>query len=149
MVAYGFKKFFSPQIESGHKRQTVRGNRDRHARPGERVQLYEGLRTQYCRKIIADPVCTHVVPIEIVVSDLINELIAGIVIDGVHLHRVEVEAFARRDGFAPELLGNSYPAKLYGRTARETMGRFWIANHPGVSKFTGVLIRWQPEAPTP
>ena len=149
MVAYGFKSYFSGQIESGHKRQTVRRDRARHARPGERVQLYEAMRTKYCRKIIADQVCTHVVPIEIVVSDLIDELIASIIIGGVHLHRVEVEAFARSDGFAPELLGNSYPAKLYGRTARETMGRFWIASHPDVSKFTGVLIRWQPEAARP
>ncbi len=149
MVAYGFKSYFSGQIESGHKRQTVRRDRARHARPGERVQLYEAMRTKYCRKIITDQVCTHVVPIEIVMSDLIDELIASIVIGGVHLHRVEVEAFARSDGFAPELLGNSYPAKLYGRTARETMGRFWIASHPGFSKFTGVLIRWQPEAATP
>lgn len=92
MVAYGFKKFFSPQIESGHKRQTVRGNRDRHARPGERVQLYEGLRTQYCRKIIADPVCTHVVPIEIVVSDLINEP------DRRHRHRRRASAPCRGRG---------------------------------------------------
>lgn len=148
MVAYGFKPFFSGQIESGHKRQTVRSERSRHARPGERIQLYCGMRTKYCRKIIADPVCTEVRSVEIVISDLIDELIATIVIDGVHLRRDDVEAFARADGFAPDHLGKSFPAKLYGRTARETMGRFWMDNHPDVSKFTGVLISWQPEAVT-
>ncbi len=146
MVAYGFKSFFSGQIESGHKRQTVRSERSRHARPGERIQLYSGLRTKYCRKIVADPVCTEVRSVEIVISDLIDELIVSIVIDGVHLRRDDVEAFARADGFAPEHLGNSFPAKLYGRTARETMGRFWMDTHPGKSKFTGVLISWQPGA---
>lgn len=149
MVAYGFKPFFSSQIESGSKRQTVRRDRPRHARPGERVQLYQGMRTKYCRKIVPDVVCTSVLPIEIAISDLLDELVASIIVDGIHLRRDEVEAFARLDGFAPELLGEKFPAKLSGRSARETMGRFWIANHPGVTKFTGVLITWQSEAGSP
>lgn len=148
MVAYSFKSFFAGQIESGHKRQTVRGQRSRHARPGERLQLYVGMRTKHCRKIAADPLCTEVRSVEIVISELINEIIVSIAIDRVHLRRADIEAFARADGFAPEHLGNSFPAKLYGRTARETMGRFWIDAHPDVSKFTGVLISWQPEIAT-
>ncbi|MBB3947238.1 hypothetical protein GGQ73_003204 [Rhizobium skierniewicense] len=149
MVAYGFKPFFSGQIESGSKCQTVRGHRPRHARPGERVQIYQGMRTKYCRKIVPDTLCTMVLPIEIAISDLIDELVASIIVDGVHLKRDQVEAFARQDGFAPELLGEGFPTKLRGRTARETMGRFWVATHPGVTKFSGVLIKWQAEAGSP
>ncbi|MEH3091997.1 MAG: ASCH domain-containing protein [Agrobacterium cavarae] len=148
MVAYGFKSFFAGQIENGHKRQTVRSERGRHARPGERIQLYVGLRTKHCRKIVADPLCTEVRSIEIGISSLVDEIIVSIAIDGVRLRRDDVEAFARADGFAPEYLGNSFPAKLYGRTARETMGRFWIDAHPDLSTFTGVLISWQPEVAT-
>lgn len=39
MVAYGFKKYLAPQIADGWKRQTIRHHRERHARPGEPVQL--------------------------------------------------------------------------------------------------------------
>lgn len=145
MVAYSFKSFFAPQIASGEKCQTIRSDRPRHARPGERVQLYQGMRTKHCRKIIDDQICTKVLPIEIAISELINELVASVVVDGIHLHRDEVEQFARADGFAPELLGDLIPAKLRGRTARETMGRFWVANHPGVTTFAAVLIKWQSE----
>lgn len=144
MVAYSFKPFFAGQIAVGTKRQTIRANRARHARPGEILQLYQGMRTKYCQKIIADQVCTAVVPVEILLSDLINEIVARIAIDGRPLLYNEIEHFARLDGFAPELLGNSFPARLYGRTARETMGRFWRDAHGDVSRFQGVLITWEP-----
>ncbi len=144
MVAYSFKPFFVPQIEMGLKRQTIRSNRDRHARPGERVQLYQGMRTKHCRKIIADQICTAVVPVEILLSDLIDAIVARVAIDGRPLLYHEIEHFARLDGFAPELLEDSLPRKLRGRTARETMGRFWRDAHGDVSRFEGVLITWEP-----
>ena len=63
MVAYSFQKRFVPHIESGRKPWTIRGPRKRHARPGEPLQLYYAMRTQYCRKIVPDPVCLEVQPI--------------------------------------------------------------------------------------
>ncbi|MFD1330236.1 ASCH domain-containing protein [Mycoplana ramosa] len=144
MVAYSFKSFFSPQIVAGTKRQTIRGDRARHARPGERIQLYQGMRTKYCTKIIEDQICTAVMPIEILLSDLINEIVARIAINGRPLRYPEIEEFARLDGFAPELLTGSLPARLIGRTARETMGRFWRQAHGDISRFHGVLITWEP-----
>ena len=78
MVAYGFKKYFVPQIEDGSKTHTIRGQRRRHAHVDEPIQLYQGMRTKYCRKIIADPVCIAVLPIIIMSSDLIDAGIAYI-----------------------------------------------------------------------
>ncbi len=141
MVAYGFKPFFGPQIADGSKTHTIRGHRRRHAHVGEPVQLFTGLRTRHCRKIIPDPVCVAVLPILIMSSDLIDAGIAYVEIDGIPLRRDEIEAFAISDGFAPERLAGHAPAKLIGKTARETMGRFWAANNPG-TRFEGVIIRW-------
>lgn len=141
MVAYGFKKFFSPQIEAGIKTHTVRGDRRRHAHPDEPMQLYEGMRTRYCRKIIADPVCVAVLPIVIVSSDLLECGLAYIEIDGCPLHRDEIEHFARADGFAPEWVSGRTPY-LKAETARENMGAFWRHHHAGVTRFEGKLIKW-------
>lgn len=144
MVAYNFKQYFAPQIEDGTKLHTIRSDRSRHARPGEAVQLFVGMRTRYCRKVIPDPVCVAVLPIVIVSTDLIAAGIAYIEIDGTPLHRDEIEPFAASDGFSPERLCGLAPAALIGATARETMGRFWRASHP-TSRFVGVIVNWLPE----
>ena len=134
MVAYSFKAMFAPQIEARTKLQTVRGNRRRHARPGEPIQLYAGMRTRYCRKLVTpDPVCFRVRPITIDVTGLISAGIASIEIGGRFLAFEEIERFARADGFAPEYLG--------GTSARENMGAVWRANH-GTGRFEGALIEW-------
>lgn len=143
MVAYGFKPFFAPQIEAGVKPQTVRGDRRRHTHPGEDVQLYVGMRTIYCRKIIADPKCRSVQPIVIESTDLIGAGIAFIEIEGRPLHRDEIEQFARLDGFAPEWV-NGKAKFLSGKSARENMGAFWRASHPEIRRFQGTLIKWEP-----
>ncbi|NSZ48472.1 ASCH domain-containing protein [Agrobacterium vitis] len=145
MVAYGFKKFFAPQIQDGTKTHTIRGHRSRHAHVGEPVQLFQGLRTQHCRKIIDDPICVAVLPIVIMSSDLIDAGIVYIAINGQPLRRDEIEPFAASDGFDPIRLKGIAPAKLIGATARETMGRFWRDSHDK-NIFQGVLIRWEPRA---
>ncbi|PZR82553.1 MAG: hypothetical protein DI537_36400, partial [Stutzerimonas stutzeri] len=74
MVAYSFHKRFVEPIATGHpatgivKRQTIRADRKRHARPGEPLQLYQGMRTKHCFKIIADPVCVAVRPLELFIA---------------------------------------------------------------------------------
>lgn len=139
MVAYNFHPMFEPQIVDLSKQQTVRANRKRHARPGEPVQLYAGMRQRGCRKLLKpDPICLSVQRISIATSGLINEVVASIAVDGIPLDRDEIEAFARADGFAPERIQSEGCA-----TARENMGRFWLARH-GVGHFEGVLIRWNP-----
>ncbi|MGY5789076.1 ASCH domain-containing protein len=143
MVAYGFKKFFSPQIEDGSKMQTIRADRPRHARPGETVQLYEGMRTRHCRKIVADATCIKNLPIRIRLNDLIDGIVSSIEIDGQFLNRGEIEVFARRDGFGPDRVQIRLKGRV-GTTARENMGLFWRAEHPDLDDFHGRLIIWKP-----
>ncbi|MGW9946969.1 hypothetical protein J2W92_002306 [Rhizobium leguminosarum] len=143
MVAYSFKAYFAPQIENMTKCQTVRADRARHAQAGEMVQLYQGMRTRNCRRIVADQICTANLPVQIKLSDMIDELIASIVVNGIQLHRDEVEEFACKDGFHPDhlqLMHNGRSAK----SARQNMGIFWQRHHPGVVDFTGRLILWKP-----
>lgn len=142
MVAYSFKTYFAPQILDLSKTHTIRGHRRRHAHVGEPVQLFTGMRTRQCRKIIPDPVCVAVLPILIMSSDLIEPGLAYIEIDGRPLDSDEIEAFAVSDGFSPERLRGLAPKGMIGTTARETMGRFWAAENPG-SSFQGVIIRWE------
>lgn len=132
MVAYSFKAQFEEPIATGAKTQTVRGNRARHARPGEALQLYVAMRTRHCRKILTpDPVCIDVRDIEIVFDWNIG-LIARIDIEGVRLSAAEMLAFAIADGF-----GSDFGSPLFH------MGRFWRDNH-GLEPFSGVVIRWEP-----
>ncbi|MER9047616.1 ASCH domain-containing protein [Mesorhizobium sp. M0923] len=145
MVAYSFKAMFGPQVSALIKRHTVRADRKRHARPGEPVQLYQGMRTRNCVKLVdPDPICIRVRPIAIVTTPLLDEFIGSIVIDGRSLHRDEIEAFAAADGFSIEHVGD-WRLKRIGEpgSARWNMGAFWQAEH-GVGLFEGKLIEWEP-----
>lgn len=65
MVAYSFQPDFAAPIESGSKRSTIRPNgKRRHARAGEELQLYIGLRTRSSRLLLRVP-CERSVQIEI------------------------------------------------------------------------------------
>lgn len=129
MVAYNFKSGFVDRIHSGSKRQTVRrkGGK-RHARPGEAVQIYRGLRTVHARKIIPHPICIGVDDIVILVDGEAQNHIAYVEINGRRLSDDELEAFAWADGFL---------------NARH-FGRFWWMTH-GAGLFEGVVIRWEPK----
>ncbi|WP_375454807.1 hypothetical protein [uncultured Methylobacterium sp.] len=128
MVAYSFKARFAAPILAGTKAQTIRAERagrSRHARPGEQLQLFTGMRTKACR-LLATPPCIAVMPILMVFSwpaacDLV-------VVDGIQLAPSSMARFARADGF---------------ETAAD-MAAFWAAEHPGIENFQGALIRWQP-----
>jgi hypothetical protein len=71
MVAYSFQKRFADAVlaglepgpwRPGMKRWTLRHDRRRHARPGEAVQLYTGMRTRSCR-LLGRAQCQAVVPV--------------------------------------------------------------------------------------
>jgi hypothetical protein len=123
MVAYSFDKRFAPVIIAGAKQQTIRARRKRHARPGEALQLYTGMRTRQCVKIIVDPVCESASSISIWFSDVPEE--NSLIIDGVD-YDGDLNDFARADGFA------NWPE----------MRAFWERHHDTVY-FEGVLIRWR------
>jgi hypothetical protein len=121
MVAYSFKPQFEVAIREGWKTQTIRA-RDRHARPGEMVQLFVGLRMAQCRKICPDVRCTEVM--KIVVGFDNDGAIERILIDGVPVR--DLDAFAVRDGF---------------RDAHD-MADFWRSEHCPVGLWHGVIIEW-------
>ena len=122
MVAYSFHKRFIEPIRAGFKTQTIRAQRDRHARPGERIGLYWGMRTAQCTKIIPDPRCTAIMAVELWFGPARD--IIRITTDEVPVR--DIDAFAQRDGF----------------TDAEDMAAFWATNHGLVCCFTGVLIEW-------
>ena len=128
MVAYSFNTAFVDRIYSGGKRQTVRRKgAKRHARPGEPVQIYRGLRTRHARKIIPDPTCIGVDDITILVDGDAENHIAYLEINGHRLDAKEAHDFAWADGFLD----------------LRQFGRFWWMTH-GAGLFEGVVIRWEP-----
>lgn len=124
MVAYSFKKQFAPKILDGTKRGTIRAERKRHARPGEPLQLYTGMRTKACH-LIARATCASIEPIYIrpelggyVTLPFRGEKISD---------RLALNDFARADGFE-------------GWT---DMIEFWLREHPNTETFSGVHITWR------
>ena len=126
MVAYSFQKRFAPRIEDGTKRHTIRLDPRRHARPGEALQLFVGMRTTSCRKIIADPLCISVEPIQID-FDAEGRIAAACIDDN---PVADLDGFALADGF--ESLSD--------------MEGFWVMHHGLLRAFHGVLIAWVPVA---
>jgi uncharacterized protein YqfB (UPF0267 family) len=124
MVAYSFQQQFIEPILSGRKNGTIRANgKRRHARPGEELQLYVGMRTKSCR-LVANSQCQGVEPIRILFSK-----------DGHHdtirirkatIRGYALDAFAMTDGFGSWV----------------EMRAFWREHHPGVDLFEGVWVRW-------
>lgn len=132
MVAYNFQPRFIEPIRASAKRQTIRADRKRHARPGETLQLYTGMRTRQC-ELIGRSVCAAVRRIRITFAD------AHIEIDGrtvVTYSQVELRhAFAQADGFQ-----NWWDFRC-----------FWRDHHPEIGAldaFEGVLIEWGELLPT-
>lgn len=121
MVAYSFKPRFVAPIQAGTKRQTIRADRKRHARVGEQLQLYTGMRTKQC-KLIGRATC---VSVDLV---LLNFADHGVVrINGIVLFSDSaMQEFARSDGFS----------------SWADMRAFWQENHPGADQFEGVIIGW-------
>jgi hypothetical protein len=98
MPAYNFKPRFIEPIKAGTKTQTIRPvGRRRHARPGERIQLYTGMRTSVCKKILErDPIC---ISVQSCVLDFRGRVRPVIVVDGRQLSFANMIEFAKRDGF--------------------------------------------------
>lgn len=143
MVAYSFNRRFEEPILAGTKCGTIRAvGRRRHARPGETVQLYRGMRTRHCR-LLGTSTCFEVEPIRLLIVDAATSpRILGITIGAqkrgqrapVFLDVPEaVDIFARGDGFSDGA----------------SMARFWCEAHrdlisAGSLLFDGLWIRWAP-----
>ena len=123
MVAYSFKAQFRPPLLAGTKRQTIRADRKRPARPGEQLQLYTGMRTRQCA-IVGRAVCLDTSPVRIDVDG--GQIDAWTIPWGTTRSPIKMDAFAREDGFADWA----------------EMREFWRREHPGAPVFSGVMIRW-------
>jgi hypothetical protein len=129
MVAYNFQPMFELPIVALAKLGTIRkaGTR-RHARPGEKLQLYTGMRTRSCR-LMATATCSANDRIRIsfehyvIVIGQHPNAVRLVVIDDAHMHLVD--NFARADGF--------------GDFAE--MKAFWLRAH-GPDDFDGRWIQW-------
>ena len=126
MVAYNFDKKFAPLIESGIKSMTIRAPRNRHTRAGEPIQLYTGMRTSNCKKLLLpDPVCIKVSPIVIDETHIDIDGAIAFDISNIEQH-LQARAFAQADGF-------------------EHLGDFiaYFKNNYALP-FSGVIIYWAP-----
>ncbi|MEM7751778.1 MAG: hypothetical protein AAF230_00095 [Pseudomonadota bacterium] len=132
MVAYSFQTRFAPDIQSAQKTHTIRGQRKRHARQGEMLQLYCKMRHPECFKIITDPVCTFVDPISITYHDKAIVMIWTGPDMQDEILPDDFDLFARLDGF----------------TSARDMHRFWLAQDAplvhgtAMRQFDGFIIGW-------
>lgn len=141
MVAYSFKSRFAEPILAGTKRQTIRADRKRHARPGEEIQLYTGMRTRQC-KLIARAICNNISRIHIMFPMPHEKAYVGGILVNDHNNPGgnpdepsvdywkprELDAFAQRDGF------KNWP----------DMTQFWRERGEDYLDWFGVLISWTP-----
>lgn len=160
MVALSFMPRFVPAIVAGTKLHTLRWprhGRSRHARPGELLQLYTGMRTRHCRRIGVVP-CKAVVPlalrlrpfgigfgfggqqwppagpIDAEVADWVDWVGPA---DDYHAYLQEmIEQFCRQDGFA----------------TRREFTRHWLRACPRLAERDTVaclvMIGWEPDQAT-
>jgi hypothetical protein len=137
MVAYSFRPRFVHPIRVGlgvavggpPKLQTIRAPRrdNRHARPGNSLQLYQSMRTKSCR-LIGLTICDNVEDITLKFrskghgrSDVVECASLG-TLDRPN----QLDIFAKLDGFIDWM----------------EMRQFWRDVHPDVDVFVGVIIRW-------
>lgn len=124
-VPHRFDPYTDLEPEALPKRQTIRAiGKRRHARVGDKLQLYTAMRTKQC-ELIGEARCTRVREITIHVGK--RTLLIGIgdmkdALGGDALHE-----FCRRDGFSGVV----------------DMCEFWNKEH-GPGRFSGVLIEWEP-----
>jgi hypothetical protein len=140
MVAYSFRPRFVDAIKLGlgkyafegsqsifgPKRQTIRAiGKRRHARSGELLQLYTGMRTRQC-KLIGYARCTEVLIIVIAFGKTPNSTI------------ISIDEHARYMG-----TGLTTFARLDGFSDWDDMLSFWEKEHGTEQPFRGVLIKWE------
>jgi hypothetical protein len=133
MVAYSFKQQFVEPIRAGlglptaphthPKLQTIRANRKRHARPGEILQLYRGMRTKHCF-LIGRAWCTATWPILLDFKAERVEIAANP--SRLAMRKdIELDDFAWSDGF------EDWAA----------MRSFWRDTHD-IARFEGAIVHW-------
>lgn len=111
------------------KTQTIRAERRRHARPGDELQLYCGMRQKWCM-LIGKARCVEVLPIDIVFAPTERVIIHGFN-EGVlyYTEAKRLDLFATNDGFEDWA----------------QMKAFWREEHgDDLIRFNGKIIYWKP-----
>lgn len=154
MPAYSFQERFVPWILNGTKSQTIRTRREKgHAKKGDTLYLYTGLRTKYCRKL-REEVCTEARSIAI-------DDTSGIILFNRLLTRAEMQ-YAIENGCNPDhlpqynilssierdMLAYNDGFRIEGSSPAQTLGCFhlmltwWRRTHE--LPFIGDIIFWEP-----
>lgn len=126
MVAYSFQREFIDPTHSGRKIHTIRAvGKRRHARPGDKVQHYVGMRTRQCR-LFARSVCEKTLPIVI------------------RFNAKTKDDWVRIDGGRPIVLSALDEFANYdGFTNWAALRAFWMKKHDKPTRFAGVIIYWK------
>ena len=123
-MAYNFMAQFADDVAAGSKSLTIREHRkgrSRHARAGELVQLYTGMRTRHCRKLVTpDPICEVVRPILFLRK---GPLDCAVVLNAVELTHDQLDYLIVADGFL----------------SRSAFFDFHLGNHYEIEK---IFIKW-------
>jgi hypothetical protein len=130
VVAYNFKPQFELPIIALVKLGTIRAGRKRHAKPGEVLQLYTGMRTKKCR-LIATAQCSGNDRIQISFEHQV--IVIGEYPNRVRLVAIDEKTLAPLDEFA----------RGDGFTDFQDMARFW---GPKLLEFEGRWIQWRAES---
>ena len=144
MVAYSCQRRFVPDIRAYRKTHTLRGLRtgkSRHARVGERVQLYCGMRTRHCFRIIPDQTCDRIGSVRIIFNR--GTVFAVRVCQAVEQPDGSLSEFGMPTEFdGPAALDRF--AVSDGFTDADDMSRFWRdVNRVGPNDiWHGALIGW-------
>ena len=117
MPCINFKKQFAGVVENGLKTQTIRKIRKRPIRIGDTLQLYTGMRTKKCRKLMT----AVAIDIKTIVIDQ-----TIVMIDGNQIDSYDVGRLARADGFHSICEFKDFFNSHYGLP------------------FVGQLINWRP-----
>lgn len=125
MPAYSFQERFVPFILA------LRKGRSRHALPGDKLYLYYGLRTKWCRKI-GEAICCRTERITINIDKIVLEDPPRCIYQSLTARNV----FAWADGFRPQRSTADDPAGAW-----ELMLRYWQQTHE--LPFEGVIIYWK------
>jgi hypothetical protein len=131
MVALNFKAQFADDVEDGRKRRSIRAPRKdgRDPKPGDKLQLYTGMRQKGCRKL-GEAVCARVRAVEI------DHM--GITLEGRKLSAGDAPAYA--GGVDPESYDSDF-ARADGFDTFQDMREFFEREH-GLP-FKGKLIEWR------
>jgi hypothetical protein len=120
MVAFNFMAQFAPLVAARVKCQTIR--QTARAAAGDRIQLYTGMRTKKCRKLVyPDPAC--------ILVDYVGIRPEHLTLGNTKLHAGTADDFAVRDGF------EDYDDMVE-----------WFREKYGSPYFTGYVHVWTHEA---